>query len=325
MNRPDDLAALRSAPLGGAEGALAELLLRSLEAPRHGDAGTWESAIASLPALNPTQIALAQDVVSIGRSSDATPEQRALVEYALQRLHPWRKGPFSLFGVDIDSEWRSDRKWRRLAGQIAPLGGRLVLDVGCGNGYYMWRMIGAGARFVLGVDPTRLFHAQFLAMRHYLPAAPAVMLPLRGEDLPAHLGCFDTVFSMGVVYHRRAPLDHLGELFDALRPGGELVLESLIIEGDGQQVLMPAGRYAKMRNVWSIPSAATMLHWLQRSGFQAARLIDETVTDRQEQRATAWMRFESLDDFLDPRDPTRTVEGYPAPRRAVFLATRPEA
>ncbi|MBK7520731.1 MAG: tRNA 5-methoxyuridine(34)/uridine 5-oxyacetic acid(34) synthase CmoB [Gammaproteobacteria bacterium] len=324
MKLADDIEVLRSAPLGSAGPALCMLLERCLAAPRHGDAAAWEAAIAALPELRPSRIELAQDVVRIGLESDATAAQRTQLETALQALHPWRKGPFSLFGVTIDSEWRSDRKWCRLQDHIAPLAGRVVLDVGCGNGYYIWRMLGAGARFVLGVDPTLRFLAQFLALRPYMmPTPPAVLLPLRGEDLPPRMGCFDTVFSMGVIYHRRAPLEHLAELLEALRPGGELVLETLVIPGDAQQVLIPEERYAKMRNVWFIPSAPAMLRWLRRAGFHAARLIDERATGPDEQRATPWMRFESLADFLDPQRPELTVEGYPAPRRALFLAYRP--
>ncbi|MEW8068099.1 MAG: DUF1698 domain-containing protein, partial [Candidatus Thiodiazotropha endolucinida] len=43
-------------------------------------------------------------------------------------------------------------------------------------------------------------------------------------------------------------------------------------------------------------------------------------TTIEEQRATEWMRFESLADYLDPADRSLTIEGYPAPRRAVFVA-----
>ncbi|MBR9800034.1 MAG: DUF1698 domain-containing protein, partial [Gammaproteobacteria bacterium] len=41
-----------------------------------------------------------------------------------------------------------------------------------------------------------------------------------------------------------------------------------------------------------------------------------------EQRATDWMTYHSLSDFLDPADPSLTREGHPAPRRAVLIATR---
>jgi tRNA (mo5U34)-methyltransferase len=320
----DDLdTALAAAPLGTAVEPLRTALRQALAAARHGDAATWESALASLPGLAATDTDLAAPAVRVGNAADADPAARARLQAALELLHPWRKGPFSLFGVEIDSEWRSDWKWARIAPHLQPLAGRRVLDVGCGNGYYAWRMLGAGAAFVLGVDPTLRFLAQFRAVQHYLRDPRALLLPLRAEDLPPRLASFDTVFSMGVLYHRRAPFEHLGELFDALRPGGELVLETLVVEGDAGRVLVPEDRYAMMRNVWFIPSPAALLVWLRRAGFRSVRLANLCPTTTAEQRRTPWMRFESLADFLDPADPGRTREGYPAPLRAVFLAERP--
>jgi len=314
--------ALAAAPLGDAVAPLGEALRRCLARLRHGDAGDWEAALAALPVLCPTDIDLDSAAVRIGSAAQIDADTRARLHEALQQLHPWRKGPFSLFGIDIDSEWRSDLKWARIAPHL-DLGGRRVLDVGCGNGYYALRMLGAGAGYVLGIDPTLRFLAQFGALQHYLGDPRALLLPLRAEDLPPRLGCFDTVFSMGVLYHRRSPFEHLGELLDALRPGGELVLETLVVEGDAGRVLVPAERYAMMRNVWFIPSPAALLVWLRRAGFRSARLANLCPTTSAEQRRTPWMRFESLADFLDPADPGRTREGYPAPLRAVFLAERP--
>jgi len=128
---------------------------------------------------------------------------------------------------------------------------------------------------------------------------------------------------MGVLYHRRSPLDHLYELRACLRSGGELVLETLVIEGEEGTVLMPEGRYAKMRNVWFFPSIATMELWLRRCDFKDVRCVDVSTTSLDEQRATQWMTFESLADFLDPDDRTKTIEGHPAPMRAVFTAIAP--
>jgi tRNA (mo5U34)-methyltransferase len=143
------------------------------------------------------------------------------------------------------------------------------------------------------------------------------------EDLPEKMPAFDTVFSMGVLYHRRSPIDHLFKLRDLLRAGGELVLETLVIEGDDQQVLLPEDRYARMRNVWFIPSCATLAGWLKRCGFHDVRLIDVSTTSSDEQRTTDWMRFQSLADCLQTSNLGLTVEGLPAPRRAIFLAKSP--
>jgi tRNA (mo5U34)-methyltransferase len=195
--------------------------------------------------------------------------------------------------------------------------------VGSGNGYYALRMHGAGAGRVVGIDPTPVFVMQYQVFRKYLPNAPVDILPLALEDLPAGLQAFDTVFSMGVLYHRRSPLDHLYALKDCLRPGGELVLETLVVEGDEQHVLLPEGRYAKMRNTWFIPSVSMLEIWLRRCGFRDVRLVDVSQTSTEEQRSTEWMTFESLADFLDSEDQNLTVEGYPAPVRATLVARKP--
>jgi tRNA (mo5U34)-methyltransferase len=147
-----------------------------------------------------------------------TPAQQEALLAALQGLIPWRKGPFNLFGVHVDSEWRSDWKWQRVAPHL-DLRGKRILDVGCGNGYYLWRMLGAGASSAVGIDPNWLFLCQFLAAKLYLPDLPAWHLPLALEELPGKLEGFDTVFSMGVLYHRRSPIDHLLELRNAWSKG----------------------------------------------------------------------------------------------------------
>jgi tRNA (mo5U34)-methyltransferase len=231
------------------------------------------------------------------------------------------QGPFDLFGVHVDTEWRSDWKWSRVAPHL-DLKGKRILDVGCGNGYYMWRMLGAGADSVIGVDPNWLFFCQFQAVQRYLQQEAAWHLPFPFEDLPPNLEGFDTVFSMGVFYHRRSPIEHLLALKDCLVKGGELVLETLVIEGDSNQVLVPEDRYAQMRNVWFLPSVPALERWLRRAGFSDVRCVDVSVTTVEEQRATEWMKYQSLSDFLDPNDHSKTIEGLPAPMRAVIVAKK---
>lgn len=285
----------------------------------HGDLERWLAAVDHLPELQPAAVELRERFNLEGACDEATRDQLKL---ALQGLIPWRKGPFHLFGVHIDTEWRSDWKWERVSPHL-DLTGKRVLDVGCGNGYYQWRMLGAGARSVVGVDPNWLFFCQFLAMKRYLPDLPAWHLPFALEDLPEKLEGFDTVFSMGVLYHRRSPIDHLLALKDCLRKGGELALETLVVEGDVNTVLVPEDRYAQMRNVWFLPSVPALELWLRRAGFTDVRSVDISRTSVEEQRATEWMRYQSLPDFLDPEDHGRTIEGLPAPLRATLVARKP--
>lgn len=306
--------------------AWAEQLPQQLErlqsGASHGDSHRWQQALEQLPQLQATAVDFNADAVTVCGEPVSQQQQETLAAL-LKEFHPWRKGPFSVHGVSIDAEWRSDLKWKRIAGAISPLQERAVLDVGCGNGYYGWRMLGEGARVVVGIDPTRLFLMQFQALQHLIGSEwPHFMLPLGVEDLPENLLAFDTVFSMGVFYHRRSPIDHLLELKNCLSPGGELVLETLVIEGNAGEVLLPPGRYAKMRNVWFIPSPDTLCLWLRRAGFEKVTVADISATTVQEQRSTNWMRFESLHDYLDPDDASRTIEGHPAPVRAVFIATK---
>ena len=303
----------------------AELEQRSSEhvpQARHGDVPLWLGALDALPILRADRVLLDAAWVEVASSPAAPAEVPKGLAELLQRLHPWRKGPYRIHGLELDAEWRSDRKWGRLVGAIAPLAERLVLDVGCGNGYHAWRMAGAGARAVVGIDPTLLYVAQFCAVRHFLGDHRVEVLPLALEDLPAPLPAFDTVFSMGVLCHRRSPLDHLLDVQRWLRPGGELVLETLVLDGGPKEVLVPPTRDAQMKNVWFVPTPKTLVGWLCRCGYRDVRVVDVTVTTPEEQRSTPWMRFQSLPNFLDPRDTEKTLEGLPAPRRGLFLASR---
>lgn len=288
----------------------------------NGDLARWRRAVASLPDITPSEIDFA-NAVRIGVAADAPPSAIETLTAALQGLIPWRKGPFNLFDVLIDTEWRSDWKWERVRSQISALAGRTILDVGCGNGYHCFRMHGEGARLAIGVDPQLAYSMQFHAIKRYAPAVPVYVLPTTLEQLPMGMGCFDTVFSMGVLYHRRSPIDHLLHLQSCLRPGGELVLETLVVDGPEGYSLTPHGRYGRMPNVWFIPSCDTTLNWLNRCGYKNSRVVDVSLTTIAEQRTTDWMRFQSLIDCLDPNDTSLTVEGLPGPKRAVFVASAP--
>ncbi|MDM3872002.1 tRNA 5-methoxyuridine(34)/uridine 5-oxyacetic acid(34) synthase CmoB [Porticoccus sp. W117] len=301
---------------------LPQQIAQGLSQSRWGDLPQWQAALEQLPDIEPGTVELKANV-TIGNAEDCDEETREHLRNALMELHPWRKGPFELFGVHIDTEWRSDWKWDRVLPHLSPLKNRTILDVGCGNGYHCLRMLGEGAHRVIGIDPSPRFVMQFYALKKYLGPVAVDILPVGIEKVPANLQAFDTVFSMGVFYHRRSPMDHLRELKACLRPGGELVLETLVVEGPQGHVLVPEGRYAKMPNVWFLPSSDTLISWLNKCGFRNPRLVDSSVTTTEEQRATEWMRFESLQDFLDPTDAGKTVEGHPAPLRAVFVAEAP--
>jgi tRNA (mo5U34)-methyltransferase len=297
-------------------------IAKGLSPARWGDLNEWQAVLKALPNLKASHIELKDEVI-IGLADDCALEQQAQLKDVLKGLHPWRKGPFDIFGIHLDTEWRSDWKWDRVLPHLSPLKGRTILDVGCGSGYHCLRMLGEGAHRVIGIDPSPRFVHQFYCLKHFTPELKADVLPLGIEQVPSNLKTFDTVFSMGVFYHRKSPMEHLRELRDCLKHGGELVLETLVVEGPEGFVLVPEGRYAKMNNVWFLPSPDTMLSWLRKCGFRNSRVVDMNQTSIDEQRATEWMTFESLSDFLDPEDQNKTIEGHPAPVRAVFIADAP--
>lgn len=286
----------------------------------NGHMTAWEDVLRQLPPLTVDHLDLAQPTVKV--DGVCSPEEREQLRILLEQLHPWRKGPFELFGIVVDAEWRSDLKWERVASHV-DLRDKDVLDVGCGNGYYGWRMLGAGARRVIGLEPYPLYNMQHRLLKAFLPTVRNHVIPAGDNVLSSAPVIFDVAFSMGVLYHCKDPIGHLELVRNSLRAGGQLILESLVVDGDERTALIPRDRYAKMRNVWLIPSTAMLLGLLGRVGFREATVLDVAATTPVEQRTTDWMRFESLSDFLAPGDPTQTIEGLPAPKRAILRAARP--
>lgn len=290
---------------------------------KHGLTDKWLQMYDGLPEVAASSCDF-KSQVRIGHRKDVSDEQYQVIYDAARSQIPWRKGPWSLFGVEIDCEWRSDMKWDRLLPHIQPLKGRRVMDVGGGNGYHLYRMFGEGASFVLGVDPHPAYYFQYRLLQHFVQELPVHSIPVTLDQFPENQPWFDTVFSMGVLYHRRSPIDHLFQLMSYLRPGGELVLETLVVDGEEGYALTPPGRYSRMNNVWFLPSVPTTESWLRRCGFENVRTVDVNVTTAKEQRPTDWMPFQSLTDGLDPANRNLTVEGLPAPKRAITLATAPD-
>jgi tRNA (mo5U34)-methyltransferase len=284
---------------------------------KHGNHDRWRAHLQALNPIDPGwQIERGRLVAA--KSFDQPESARG----HLQALIPWRKGPLRLGGVNIDTEWRSDWKWKRVQPHVQ-LSGARVLDVGSGNGYFGWQMLASGAAQVIGCDPTPLFVLQHELISVCAGAADNYLFALRFEDLPEELAGFDAVFSMGVLYHRRDPLDHLRRLFVRLSPSGTLIVETLIVPGDDMRLIPTPDRYAGMRNVHGLPTLALLMSWLREAGFESVCCVDHTPTTVGEQRRTDWMPYHSLEQALDPENASLTKEGLPAPVRAVCLARRP--
>ncbi|BDD88054.1 tRNA 5-methoxyuridine(34)/uridine 5-oxyacetic acid(34) synthase CmoB [Desulfofustis limnaeus] len=258
------------------------------------------------------------DTVLIGSSDEIDSAVRATIEADLRSFMPWRKGPFSVFGIDIDAEWRSERKWRRVLARLPELSGKTVADIGCNNGYYLFRMVPHRPRLALGFEPSVQHYFCFQALNAMAGCAELAVDLLGVEQISLFPETFDVVLLMGVIYHRPSPIEVLRDIHTALKPGGRLIVESQAIPGEDPVALFPERTYAKVPGTYFVPTGACLRNWLHRAGFARVELFDAHPMSGSEQRRTDWMIFESYQDFIDPADPSRTVEGYPAPWR-VYL------
>ena len=144
--------------------------------------------------------------------------------------------------------------------------------------------------------------------------------PLGVEDIALFEGCFDVVFLMGILYHRSAPVDCLRKIRKAMRPGGCLLIESQGIPGEEPVALFPEKTYAKVPGTYFVPTPLCLLNWVRRAGYSESNIFCTHPMTNLEQHRTDWMDFESFEDFIDDKDASKTVEGYPAPIRIFVKA-----
>jgi len=260
------------------------------------------------------------DVVSLKTKEDIDSE---MIENVARMMMPWRKGPFELFGLFIDTEWQSFMKYNLLRPYF-DLKGKRVADIGCNNGYYLFRMQEDAPTSLVGFDPSALYKTQFDFINHF--AKTDIKYELLGvEHLPFYEEKFDTIFCLGVLYHRSDPVAMLKQLYKGLDKSGEVILDTFMIDGDTETALCPQGAYSKIPNIYFVPTIPALKNWCLRAGFSDFEVLETSVTSAEEQRKTEWIEGQSLEDFLDPEDPTKTVEGYPAPKRVyVRLIKRPK-
>ncbi|MDY3133636.1 MAG: tRNA 5-methoxyuridine(34)/uridine 5-oxyacetic acid(34) synthase CmoB [Campylobacter lanienae] len=234
-------------------------------------------------------------------------------------LKPWRKGPFGLNELFIDSEWRSFVKFNILKPHLS-LKDKTIADVGCNNGYYMFKMLEYEPRSIIGFDPSELAFLQFSFINHF--AKSDIKFEIAGvESLPSYGVKFDTIFCLGVLYHRSDPIKCLKELKSALNPNGEVFIDTMYIDRDDEMVLSPDTSYSKIPNISFIPSIKALQNWVKRAKFKSFEILATKDTDSFEQRKTKWIDSQSLEDFLDPNDSSKTIEGYPAPKRIYIRLT----
>lgn len=278
----------------------------------------YQEAIAALPAYTNVKITLADRVkIEIDNLSSDGLEQ---IKQTALLMKPWRKGPFQFNTLFIDSEWQSQIKYNLLEPHF-DLKDKIVGDIGCNNGYYLFRMLSQEPKKLIGFDPSAIYYSQFQFVDHFIKSD--IVYELLGvEHVEFYEHKFDTLFCLGVLYHRSDPVAMLKSLFKGLNKGGELILDTFMIDGEEEICLTPRDRYSKIPNIYFVPTVNALKNWCYRAGFESVEVLEIMKTELNEQRKTEWIDTQSLEDFLDPDDPERTVEGYPAPKRVYLKAIR---
>lgn len=260
------------------------------------------------------------DWFSIGKKEDLTQEEYETIVESAKALIPWRKGPFKIFDLQIDSEWQSNLKYNLLRPHFN-LKDKVVADIGCNNGYYMFRMLEDKPKRLVGFDPSPLTLHQFEFVNHFVKS-DIIYEMLGVEHLEFYNHKFDFIFMLGVLYHRADPVGTLKSLARGLNSKGEIIIDTFMIDGEDEICLTPNQRYSKIPNIYFIPTIPALKNWLMRAGFEDIEVLATVVTTTDEQRATIWSFDESLENFLDPNDNSKTVEGYPAPKRVYIKARK---
>ncbi len=276
----------------------------------------YQDAIAALPSFKIKELKLG-DVVGVD-IADLSVEESAQIEACARMMLPWRKGPFQINEIFIDAEWKSYIKYNMLEPHFN-LEGKIVGDIGCNNGYYLFRMLTHKPKKLIGFDPSAIYYSQFQFLNHFI-GADIVYELLGVEHVEFYEHKFDLLFCLGVLYHRADPVGMLKSLYKGLNKGGELILDTFMIDGEDEVCLTPRDRYSKIPNIYFIPTVNALKNWCYRAGFDAVEVLEIKKTDLTEQRKTEWINTQSLEDFLDSNDPEKTVEGYPAPKRVYIKA-----
>ena len=284
----------------------------------------YRSALEALSFFKTSHILTDQAVVEIGSACELSSEQQSKwFQRALWQFIPWKKGPFKLFGKDIDSEWRSDLKWERIRKKCGPLDGRVIADIGCNNGYFMFRMAAENPQLVIGFEPYGKHLLNFQLMQGFARIPALVFEPLGVEHMNLYPDFFDRVFCLGILYHHTDPVGLLRKIRSAMKKNSELYIDCQGIPGDEPVALVPSGRYACARGVWFLPTLPALTNWIRRAGFSFVECFYNAPLSSEEQRSTLpFAPVASLKDFLQPGNPELTVEGYPAPRRFYLKVKR---
>lgn len=282
----------------------------------------FAAAYAEISAFKTRHTVFNHEVVEIGEASELDEDAKRKIVECLQAFKPWKKGPFRLFGHHIDAEWQSQLKWQRFAPHLGELRGKIIADIGCHNGYYLYRLAAYDPRLVIGFEPNPKLWYTFHFLQRFAQRPELAFELLGVEELGCYPQFFDVIFCLGILYHHHDPIGLLRLMHQSLRRKGRLFIDCQGIPGEEAVALMPVARYAGAGSTWWLPTLSCLVTWLKRVNFKEVRCLYAAALSSEEQRATVWAPLASLEAFIDPQDAGKTIEGYPAPWRFYLEARK---
>jgi tRNA (cmo5U34)-methyltransferase len=199
------------------------------------------SSILSIPPIKSKKLIVNSPVLCIGEAEELTSEQNMIWYDCACQLKPWKKGPLNLFGLEIDTEWRSDLKWARIQPHLPSLKDKVVCDLGCGNGYFMYRMLEYKPKMVIGIDPNLHALIEFNIFQRFSGVDNLFFEFLRADCLALFSNIFDVVFCLGVLYHTQDPIGMLQNIWHAMKSGGvsNSFISTTITSGHRKHIIDP--------------------------------------------------------------------------------------
>ena len=246
---------------------------------------------------------------------------QAKINKIIEQLTPWRLGDYLIFNNLIKSEWNCDFRWKLIDKYIPFLNNKKVADIGANNGYFSFRLLEFNPSQLLCFEPNDLYNLQLYFIASLLKNNSIKIIKNGVENLINYDSSFDFILFMGVLYHRENPIETLKNIYFALKANGVAIVESICIEGDSDLVLFPYKSYAKMKNIWYIPSESVLKYWCEIAGFRYIQKIFNYYVTEDHQKKSEHSPNESLSDFLS-EDGLKTVEGYPPPYKVGYLCKK---
>jgi ubiquinone/menaquinone biosynthesis C-methylase UbiE/uncharacterized protein YbaR (Trm112 family) len=162
-----------------------------------------------------------------------------------RQWHTWKRVQFEAENIGGPMEGHTTQMFEQICGH-PDLGGKTVLDLGCGPGRFLDVCLAKGAKLVIGVDYS---NAVDVAAENLREMRERVLL-IQGDALalPFASGVADLAYSIGVLHHTPSSAKGFAELTRVTKSGGAT---AVAVYGKGYYSFPPTTAWRKFFNLFS--------------------------------------------------------------------------